>query len=621
MKPCPLCAIFLCLPAIAHSAEADTILRFLEHPILDPATALEEVQKFTESRVPRMPENPTLESWKAEAAERRTDVLDRIVFRGGALAWRGRPAKVEWQDTIQGGPGYRIRKLRYEILPGMWAPALLYLPDELGDKKVPVVLNVNGHDGEGKAAPYKQLRCINLAKRGIIALNAEWIGMGQLKTEGFSHARANLLDLCGTSGLAPHYLAMSRAIDLLLELPNADPQRVAVAGLSGGGWQTIFISSLDTRVALCNPVAGYSSFRTRAYHHQDLGDSEQTPNDLATAADYSQLTAMLAPRAALLTFNANDDCCFRADHALAPLLEAAEPIYKLYGKGNRLRAHINIDPGSHNFEKDNRQAFYRAIGAYFYEGEKFETAEIASQDEIKTAEQLMVELPADNVDLINLSKAAAEGLPRSGGTRDRLREIVHATSYKIKATKAGSARSDGIAAVYWKLGMDGEWTVPVVELTQGKTSGTTIVVADGGRIAAAEQIRELLAGNRRVLAVDAYYFGESKFNKRDYLWSLLVAAVGERALGIQASQTVAVAQWAGEPVDVVALGYRSGLYTLVAAALEPDSFGSLKAPDQIETLKQATAESWKVTRAPEIFCFGLLEEFDIPQLVELAKGE
>lgn len=56
-------------------------------------------------------------------------------------------------------------------------------------------------------------------------------------------------------------------------------------------------------------------------------------------------------------------------------------------------------------------------------------------------------------------------------------------------------------------------------------------------------------------------------------------------------------------------------------ALEPDAFGSHEAPDQNETLKQAVAESWKVTRAPEIFCFGLLEEFDIPQLPDLIEGD
>ena len=80
-------------------------------------------------------------------------------------------------------------------------------------------------------------------------------------------------------------------------------------------WQTIFISSLDTRVTLTNPVAGYSSFRTRIKHFKDLGDSEQTPCDLARYADYTHLTAMMAPRPTLLTFNAKDECCFEAGYA------------------------------------------------------------------------------------------------------------------------------------------------------------------------------------------------------------------------------------------------------------------------------------------------------------------
>jgi cephalosporin-C deacetylase-like acetyl esterase len=41
---------------------------------------------------------------------------------------------------------------------------------------------------------------------------------------------------------------MARALDILLHHDHADPERVAVAGLSGGGWQTIFFSALDTRV-------------------------------------------------------------------------------------------------------------------------------------------------------------------------------------------------------------------------------------------------------------------------------------------------------------------------------------------------------------------------------------
>ena len=119
-----------------------------------------------------MPRVKNLDEWEAAAKKMRADVLEKVVFRGKAKEWRDAKGKVEWLETIEGGPGYRIRKLRYEALPGMWIPALLYEPLELKGK-VPVVLNVNGHDGKGKAAEYKQLRCINLAKRGMLALNLE----------------------------------------------------------------------------------------------------------------------------------------------------------------------------------------------------------------------------------------------------------------------------------------------------------------------------------------------------------------------------------------------------------------------------------------------------------------
>src|SRR6185437_16185207 len=123
----------------------------------------------------------------------------------------------------------------------------------------------------------------------------------------------------------------------------------------------------------------------------DLGDSEQTPVDLATVTDYALMTAMLAPRGALLTFNAKDNCCFASDHALTPLLDAASPIYRLFGKEANLRAHVNHDPGTHNYLKDNRQALYRMLGDQFYPGQAdYSADEIPSDAEIKTVDQLRV---------------------------------------------------------------------------------------------------------------------------------------------------------------------------------------------------------------------------------------
>src|SRR5262249_18289174 len=155
---------------------------------------LAEVQDFCEALVPRVPKVANAAEWQRLAERWRADALAHAVYRGEAAAWRDAKTKVEWLDTLPGGPGYHLKKLRYEALPGLWIPALLYVPDN-PEGKVPVVLNVNGHDRNGKAADYKQLRCINLAKRGMLALNPEWLGMGQLRTPNFMHYYMNQLDL------------------------------------------------------------------------------------------------------------------------------------------------------------------------------------------------------------------------------------------------------------------------------------------------------------------------------------------------------------------------------------------------------------------------------------------
>ncbi len=618
--------VFAEKPAASSGPPTD-VEQFLLHSILPANLPVQEAQAYCEAKVPRMPQVKTLAEWEGVAAQLRRDALDKVYFRGAlAKQWREAKTKVEWLDTIEGGPGYSIRKLRYEALPGLWIPALLYQPDK-PLPKMPVHLAVNGHDGNGKAAPYKQIRCINFAKRGIATLNAEWLGMGQLRTDGFMHARLNQLDLCGVSGLAPFVLAMSRGLDVLLALPNADASRVAVSGLSGGGWQTITISALDPRVKLCNPVAGYSSFRTRAAFPSDLGDSEQTPNDLATVADYTHLTAMLAGRAALLTFNAKDNCCFASAHALPPLLDAAEPIFKLYGQPERLRSHVNTDPGTHNYEVDNRQAFYRMVGDIFFPGDAaFDAKEIPGDSEVKKREQCDVPLPAENLDLHQLAVAASRDLPRdtANATRAKLGEIVRYKNFTAAAEKAGEEMRGGMKAVQWKLRMGDAWTIPVTEITRGIATGTTLIFVDGGRRGAVKEIEELLGAGQRVLAVDPFLFGESTMGGKTYLYALLVATVGERALGISAGQLAAVSRWAAENFHakpaVRTDGPRSGMVALVAAAMEPAALGPRNSTHELASLHEIITGNWAVGDKPEMFCFGLLESFDVPQLKALADS-
>lgn len=596
----------------------------LNKSLLGGSLASEEVMTYCERRVPTLPLFSSADEWRAFETSTRARVLDKVVFRGEAASWRNYRGKVEWLDEIAGGDGYRIKKLRYEALPGLWIPALLYEPTKLVDK-APVFLNVNGHDGAGKAAPYKQIRCINQAKRGIISLNLEWVGMGQLRSEGFSHAKMNQLDLCGTSGIAPFFLSMQRGLDILLDHPHADPKRVGVAGLSGGGWQTIFISSLDPRVTLCNPVAGYSSFITRARNHSDLGDSEQTPTDLGLYGDYAVLTAMLAPRHALLTFNAADNCCFAAPHALPPLMDAARPVYRLLGQELNLRSHVNYVPGDHNFGLENREALYRVIGDAFFPGDKdYQRSEIESESELKTAEELNVALPEKNEDFNTLAVRLSANLPRTDveANRDDLKSIVRAKEYKVAAQVDHREEVEGVTVVGRRLKMDDAWTVPCVEFAPAKSRGTVIVIADDGRTSTAELVGSLTAAGERVIAVDPYYFGESKLGRRDWLFSLLIATIGDRPLGVQASQILAVARWSksefdGQPVRLISVGPRTGVVAAVAGALAPETFDAVESRGGLTSLKDLIRDNRAVSEMPELFCFGLLEKFDLAQLMAL----
>ena len=215
--------------------------------------ARRELLAFLDGQLPRLGAPPAPSAWLGKAAQTRRQLIE-LFYRGHDPKVLEAQPQVEWRGVIETGQGYRIRKLRYEGYPGMWVPALLYEPTKLRGK-VPAVLNPNGHHPGGKAMDYKQARCLNLAKRGMLALSTEFIGMGELRADA-DHNRIGLLDLCGVAGIGVFYLLMKRSLDVLLAHPHTDPERVAMTGLSGGGWQTALLSALDERVGAIAPVAG-----------------------------------------------------------------------------------------------------------------------------------------------------------------------------------------------------------------------------------------------------------------------------------------------------------------------------------------------------------------------------
>ncbi|MCA9256602.1 MAG: hypothetical protein KDA33_13230, partial [Phycisphaerales bacterium] len=187
--------------------DAEWVGKRLTNPPEVKPSHLEQILEFLISRIPPLVLPSSPEAWTAEAQSLRDRILEEVVFKGVPDNWREGNHSVTWGDTIETGKGYKIKKLYYECLPGLYVSALLYEPDNLTEK-VPAILNVNGHNAPGKSRDVEQIRCINLAKRGMLALHPEWLSFGDLETYELRHNRGAYLDMCGISSLATFYLAM-----------------------------------------------------------------------------------------------------------------------------------------------------------------------------------------------------------------------------------------------------------------------------------------------------------------------------------------------------------------------------------------------------------------------------
>ena len=135
----------------------------------------DEIRKFLKGRIPQLEVPDTADEWLDKSKDLRREIFEKVVFRGVPTEWYAGNPEIAWGDNIETGKGYVIQKLRYEAFPGLWIPALIYESEKI-EGKIPAVLNVNGHVGPpGKTIDYEQIRCINLAKRGILALHPDGI--------------------------------------------------------------------------------------------------------------------------------------------------------------------------------------------------------------------------------------------------------------------------------------------------------------------------------------------------------------------------------------------------------------------------------------------------------------
>ena len=628
-----------CAANLQAQTTPDSVATELSQPIQSVDVTAFQLQRYLMKRIPKLPSPSSAEQWQAAEQKLRKHILEDIAYHGWPQQWIDAPPQFLQTGVIETGRGYRLRKLRYEIVPGFDSVAVLYEPESINGR-VPGILNVIGHEHQGEAAEYEQKRCINFAKRGIVALSLGWMGYGELKQPENAHDYSADLDLVGSNALGLFYLAMRRGFDYLASLPQVDPARLGVTGISGGGWQTTILSALDERVAVSVEVAGIGSLESNLTHPVDTDEIEENATDLVDGEDYPDFVAMRAPRPTMIIHNAEDTCCFRAALVKPYIYDQIQPFFRLFGQLDALGWHENRDPGTHNYQLDNREQAYRFFTEHFHL--PVATSEIPSDAEIRDRQELAVGLPSDNLTIVGVARKLAGQITRppiptdSGeragwvaAQRQRLESVIRYHPVSVEnAWRMTNTKHLGLQTLGYRfdfsngLSATGVW---LEAISSTPDAPATVVLDDKGRKAAGELVSARVNRGEQVLALDLLFNGSTIPQDPDPAdWEMLVASTGDRPLGLEAAQLLGATNWlkaasGRSKVRLETEGIRNQVIALTAAALDPQAFSEVVSGQAMRSLDYLLDTPVPFRAAPELFCLDLYKDFDLDRLAAMAE--
>lgn len=257
--------------------------------------------------------------------------------------------------------GYSVANVAFESIPGYFVTGTLYKPTG-GEGPYPVILCPHGHfynekdpsiaEDSGRYRPDMQLRCATLARMGAIVLSYDMYSWGEsvLQTGGFAYHETSF------SGSIQTWNSI-RALDYLLSLPDADKNRVAVTGASGGGTQTILLAALDDRVTVSVPVVMVSSsFFGGCSCESGLPIHDECKGNKTNNAE---IAAMNAPKPMLLISDGSD-WTRSVPGTDYPYLKK---IYGFYGRRANLES-VYLINDKHDYGFSKRVPMYRFLAKH-----------------------------------------------------------------------------------------------------------------------------------------------------------------------------------------------------------------------------------------------------------------
>ena len=295
---------------------------------------------------------PSKEHWDSVQSTRYEEFAEMISLSDMPLSEERSSPKVTVTGTIQ-QDGYRIEKLYYESLPGLYVPANLYIPDNITEPGAAIIY-LCGHTLTQKVS--YQTHPQKFAELGFVCLIPETIQYGEVFGEHWGCYANGWFDWY-SKGYTPAGVEVWNAIrglDLLASMTEVDASKLGATGISGGGAISWFLGAVDPRVKAVAPVCGISTIEAHITTRTVDGHCDCMACINTFGWDSKDIGALIAPRPLLIA---------QADRDGLNQLESVQEVYQdLKSFYDLLGVPENISfietPGGHSYHKDSRELIF-----------------------------------------------------------------------------------------------------------------------------------------------------------------------------------------------------------------------------------------------------------------------
>ncbi len=505
---------------------------------------------------------------------------------------------------------YTIQKVTFESKPNHHITGLFYLP-KTGKTPYPAVYIPCGHAREGKAfADYQKVARL-FALNGFAVLQADPICQAErfqyldqtgkpVTREGtYMHEiLGQAMLLTGRNTLVEELEDNIRCLDFLEQQPSVDKNKLAVAGHSGGGTQTTYLTAFDRRIKVATPVCYVATSEKKFNTIGSQDGCQQLWGEGKAGVEEQDFLFMAVPVPILILSTEQD--FFSIDGAKKAYQE-------LKGMYSVLNVPEKVDmvscQGEHGWHKPLREASVQWCKRWLMndpspvtEPEDIGFFEDQSQVTVCQTGQVMSSFPGErsvidlNREQVKICDQYRNDFQKTHSQSEILSKIKELIGFEepdkdFRIEKAGSVNEKGYRVdrlLIWrdKSGFKLSSLLYVPDGTISKCPAVVMVSQDGKSAAQTqEQIQEEIKQGHIVLAVDVSNTGEledkrrAEANNREFLIAKLPLYEGKTLMTYRAEDILQATKYLQklklvdtQNISLVSIGY-TGVASLHAAAI------------------------------------------------------